>query len=169
MKVTQSCLTLQPHGLYSPWNSLGQNTRVGSLSLLQGIFPTQGWNPPLPNCSGFFTSWATRESQVGPLDVTIIYPITGPQGRGEPGLKWLQCGRSLGLEDSLEKGMATHSSILAWIIPWAENPGRLQSMELQRVGHDWATNTFTSLLGLLWFILKNMEILDQIMLPGPTV
>ena len=44
--------------------------------------------------------------------------------------------RSLGLEDSLEKGMATHSSILAWIIPWAENPGRLQSMELQRVGHD---------------------------------
>ena len=44
--------------------------------------------------------------------------------------------QSLDQEDSLEKGMATHSSILAWIIPWAENPGRLQSMELQRVGHD---------------------------------
>ena len=125
---------------------------------------------PVSRTAGrFFTSWATRESQVWPLDVTIIYPITGPQGRGEPGLKWLQCGRSLGLEDSLEKGMATHSSILAWIIPWAENPGRLQSMELLRVGHDWATNTFPSLLGLLWFILKNMEILDQFMLPGPTV
>ena len=40
VKVTQSCLTLRPHGLYSPWNSPGQNTRVGSLSLLQGIFPT---------------------------------------------------------------------------------------------------------------------------------
>ena len=39
------------HGLYSPWNSPGQNTRVGSLSLLQGIFPTQGWNPSLPHCS----------------------------------------------------------------------------------------------------------------------
>ena len=40
----------QPHGLYSPWNSLGQNTRVGSCSLLQGIFPTQGSNPGLPHC-----------------------------------------------------------------------------------------------------------------------
>ena len=39
--------TLRPHGLYSPWNSLGQNTGVGSLSLLQGIFPTQGSNPGL--------------------------------------------------------------------------------------------------------------------------
>ena len=43
---------------------------------------------------------------------------------------------SLGWEDALEKGMATHSSILAWKIPWTEEPGRLQSMQLQRVGHD---------------------------------
>ena len=42
--------SLQPHGLYSPWNSPGQNTVVGSLSLLQGIFPTQGSNPGLPHC-----------------------------------------------------------------------------------------------------------------------
>ena len=49
VKVAQSCPTLcDPHGLYSPWNSLGQNTGVGSLSLLQGIFPTQGLNPGLP-------------------------------------------------------------------------------------------------------------------------
>ena len=41
-----------------------------------------------------------------------------------------------GLEDPLEKGMAIHSSILAWRIPWTEEPGRLQSMGLQRVGHD---------------------------------
>ena len=47
----------------------------------------------------------------------------------------------LGQEDPLEEGMATHSSILAWRIPWAEEPGGLQSMELQRVGHDWATST----------------------------
>ena len=40
---------LRPHGLYSPWNSSGQNTRVGSLSLLQGIFPTQESNPGLPH------------------------------------------------------------------------------------------------------------------------
>ena len=43
---------------------------------------------------------------------------------------------SLGQEDPLEKEMATHSSILAWEIPWAEEPGRLQSMGSQRVGHD---------------------------------
>ena len=42
--------SLQPYGLYSPWNSPGQNTGVGSLSLLQGIFPTQGSNPGLPHC-----------------------------------------------------------------------------------------------------------------------
>ena len=42
--------SLQPHGLYSPWNSPGQNTGVGSCSLLQGIFPTQGLNPGLLHC-----------------------------------------------------------------------------------------------------------------------
>ena len=42
--------SLWPHGPYSPWNSPGQNTGVGSLSLLQGIFPTQGLNPDLPCC-----------------------------------------------------------------------------------------------------------------------
>ena len=42
--------SLRPHGLYSPWNSPGQNTGVGSCSLLQGIFPTQGSNPGLLHC-----------------------------------------------------------------------------------------------------------------------
>ena len=46
-----------------------------------------------------------------------------------------------GLGRSLEKGMATHSSILAWRIPWTAEPGGLQSMGSQRVGHDWVTNT----------------------------
>ena len=43
---------------------------------------------------------------------------------------------SLGQEDPLEEGMATHSSILAWRIPWAEQPGGLQSMGSQRIGHN---------------------------------
>ena len=43
--------------------------------------------------------------------------------------------RSLGWEDALERGMTTHSSILAWRIPWTEEPGGLQSMESQRVRH----------------------------------
>ena len=50
VKVAQSCPTLRPHGLYSPWSSPGQNTGVGSLSLLQRIFPTQGSNPGFLHC-----------------------------------------------------------------------------------------------------------------------
>ena len=51
---------------------------------------------------------------------------------------WVQ---SLGQEDPLKKEMATHSSILAWRIPWTEEPGGVQSMRSQRVGHDRATCT----------------------------
>ena len=55
---------------------------------------------------------------------------------------WVQ---SLGQEDLLEKEMATHSSILAWKIPWTEEPGRLQSMGLQKVGDDCVTSLSLSL------------------------
>ena len=49
--------------------------------------------------------------------------------------------QSLDQEDPLEKEMATHSSILAWRIPWTEEPGRLHSMGSQRAEHDWTTKT----------------------------
>ena len=49
-RESQSCPTLQPSGLYTPWDSPGQKTGVDSHSLLQGIFPTQGLNPGLPHC-----------------------------------------------------------------------------------------------------------------------
>ena len=64
--------------------------------------------------------------------------------------------QSLGREDPLEKGMAIHSSILAWRIPWAEKPGGLQSMRWKRVGHDWATNARMHDLNvwLTWFYLR---------------
>ena len=78
--------------------------------------------------------------------------------------------RSLGWEDPLEKEMATHSSTLAWKIPWTEEPGRLQSMGSQRVGHDWATSVFSkgtntdtlssNLLRENFFRLKNITILQ---------
>ena len=60
VKVAQLCLTLC-NPVDSPWNSLGQNTEVGSLSLLQGIFPIQGLNPGLPHCRRILYHWATRE------------------------------------------------------------------------------------------------------------
>ena len=57
--------------------------------------------------------------------------------------------QSLGQEDSLEKEMATHSSILAWKIPWTEEPGRIRSMESQIVWHDWAIS-LSFFLPTLW-------------------
>ena len=61
---------------------------------------------------------------------------------------WVQ---SLDQEDPLEKEMATHSSILAWRIPWTEEPSGLQSMGSQRVRHDWATSIqFNSIHMLVW-------------------
>ena len=68
------------------------------------------------------------------------------------GISACQCKRcgfdpwvwSLGWKDPLEEEMATYSSILAWRIPWTGDPGRLQSMELQRVWYDWAINTFNT-------------------------
>ena len=74
---------------------------------------------------------------------------------------WVQ---SLGQEDPLEKGMATHSSVLVWRIPWTKEPGELQSMGLQRVRHDWASYTHTvavlileKIAVLTWFLLMHWE------------
>ena len=62
----------------------------------------------------------------------VTNPPANAGGRSSvPGL-----GRSLGWEDPLEEEMATHSSMLAWIIPWTEEAGRLQSIASQRAGHD---------------------------------
>ena len=67
--------------------------------------------------------------------------IYGPSGivaqmiKSPPAIQETQV-QSLGWEDPLEEGMAIHSSILAWTIPWTEEPSGLQSMGLQRVGHD---------------------------------
>ena len=54
--------SLRPHGLYSPWNFPGQNTGVDSLSLLQGIFPTQGSNPGVPHCRQILYQLSHKES-----------------------------------------------------------------------------------------------------------
>ena len=64
VKFAQSCLTLcdPMNYMYSPWNSPGQNTGVGSLSFLQGIFPTQGSNPGLPHCRQILYQLNIREA-----------------------------------------------------------------------------------------------------------
>ena len=70
------------------------------------------------------------------LDLTVIYAsLMAQMVKRLPAMRetWV---RSLVREDPLEKEMATHSSTLAWKIPWTEKPGKLQSMGSQRVGHD---------------------------------
>ena len=69
-----------------------------------------------------------------PCDINAVGFPCGSVVKNLPAMQemWVQ---SLGWEDSLEEGMATHSSILAWRIPWTEEPGGLQSMGFQRVGH----------------------------------
>ena len=64
------------------------------------------------------------------LRSSVVNILPAKQGMWVPSLSW---------EDPLEKRVATHSSILAWEIPWAEKPGRLQFMGSQRVGHDLVT------------------------------
>ena len=83
--------------------------------------------------------------------------------------------QSLGGEDPLEKEMAPHSSILAWRIPWTEEPGRLESVGSQRLRHDRAqgmlslviTQKVSHTLGGLWFILKQTLVAHSRRLQNP--
>ena len=83
MKVAQLCLTLRPHGLYSPWNSPGHNTEVGSHSLLQEIFPTQGLNPGFPHCRQILYQLSHKEGQ----EYWSGEPIPSPEDLPNPGIK----------------------------------------------------------------------------------
>ena len=67
--------SLGPHGLYSPWNSPGQNTEVGSFSLLQGIFPTQGSNPGLLHCRKIFFYQLSHKGSPRILE-WVAYPFS---------------------------------------------------------------------------------------------
>ena len=79
-KVAQSCWTLcDPHGLYRPWNSPGQNNGVSSLSLLQGIFPTQGSNPGLLYCRWILYQ-LSHEGSPGILE-WVAYPFSSGSSR----------------------------------------------------------------------------------------
>ena len=73
---------------------------------------------------------------------------------------WVQF---LGQEDSMENGMATHSSILAWRIPWTEEPGGLYSMQLQRVRQDWTTNMtlfHSTVFQIFLFLQQDCDVLE---------
>ena len=69
-----------------------------------------------------------------------------------PPAMWETWVWSLGWEDGLEKGTYIYSSVLVWKLPWTEEPGRLQSIGLQKVGHDWVTFTYN------WYTKKKKKI-----------
>ena len=83
-----------------------------------------------------------RRERFFPKDMSLSWSMLGLVAQTVKRLPTVQETRvqSLGQEDLLEKEMATHSSILAWKIPWTEKPGRLQAMGSQRVRHNWATS-----------------------------
>ena len=76
VKVAQSCPTLQMNGLHSPWNSPGQNTRVGSFSLPQRIFPTQGSNPGLPHCRVILYQLNHNDSLLNSMDHSKVMKLS---------------------------------------------------------------------------------------------
>ena len=84
--------SLQPHGLYNPWNSPGQNTGVGSLSLLQGIFSIQGYNTGLPHCRQILYQLSLKGSPriLEWSSLSIWYPLDLPNLGIEPGSPALQ-------------------------------------------------------------------------------
>ena len=123
----------QPTRLLCPWDSPGKNTGVGCYFLLQCMK-------------------VKSESEVVQSCLTLHDPMNcslpGSSVHGIFQARVLEWGaiatqetrvQFLGREDPLEKEMATHSGMLAWRIPWTENPSRLQSMESQSVGRDLVT------------------------------
>ena len=128
--------SLRPHGLYSPWNSPGQNTGVGGFSLLQGIFPTQGSNPGLPHCR------------------QILYQLIH---QGSPKrLEWIANPFSSGSSQPRNRtGVSCIAGVIfiSWKNPrrrkWQPTPvfwpGEFHGLHSpwgrKRVGCDWATST----------------------------
>ena len=139
--VAQSCpAVLRPHRLLltrllCPWDSPGKNTGVGWRALLHGIFLTQESNLSLLHWQGYSLSLSHQRSphmnlQLGKIIYHKAYFII--KCWLVHVIYWLLY---------LEKGMTIHSSILAWRVPWTERPGGLQFVGLQKIRHDWATNT----------------------------
>ena len=123
--VTQSCPTLCNHMDCNPPGSFVHGTLQARI-LEWEPFPSPGYLPN-PGIEPGFSALLLETSLVTQMVKRL------PTMRET----WVQ---SLGREDLLDKAMATHSSTLAWKIPWTEEPGRLQSIGSLRVRHDWATS-----------------------------
>ena len=156
----------RPHGLYSPWNSPGQNTGVGSLSLYQGIFPTQGSNPGLPHCRWILYQLSHKGGPRTLEWVACPFSSGSSRPRNQTGISCIADGffTNWAIREALEEnffggelfkwgnlqhegGMATHFIILTWRLSWREEPGGLPGCSpwgSQRIRHDWVTEQQSS-------------------------
>ena len=127
------------------------NTRSEISEILQMCVPR------LPNLNVFSNNLWVHMNWISHSIFSFWASLVAQMVNNPPAMleTWVQ---SLSWEDPLEEGMATHSSILAWRIPWTEEPGELQSMGLQRVGHNWVTkHTHTHTFSLLRTILTILD------------
>ena len=105
--------------------------------------------------------WSLSSSFLAPWASLVGQRVTNLPAVQETGV-W-----PLGWEDPLEEGIATYSSILVWRIPWTEEPGGLQSTGLQRVRHNWVTNTFTFLCCLRFSLRSHIMTIVSIQIAVP--
>ena len=167
--------SLQPYGLYSPWNSPGENTGVGSLSLAQGIFPTQGLNPGLLYCRQILYWLSYKGSlsikEINPeyslerlmlklklqhfghlmwrantLEMTLILGKIERRRRGWQRMRWLD-----GIMDSMNMSLGKLPEIVKDWAAW-----HAAAHEVQRVKHDWATEQQQPLF-TIFFILSSRK------------
>ena len=103
------------------------------------------------------TTWICHSSSTIYIALTLYLGFPGGSDSKESACNAGDMVWSMDREDPLEKEMATHSSVLAWRIPWTEEPGGLQSMGSQRVRHDWVTN-ITLLLHYIYNYLHGVFI-----------
>ena len=132
----QSCQTLcNPTDCSQPGSSVHAISQAGKLEQV-AIPHSRGSSWPRNQTHVSYVSWVGRR-------ILALWATKTLSAIQETQVQ------ALGQEEPLDKGMVTHSSVLAWKIPWTEEPSRLQSMGLQRVRHNWAANTVT------WLILVN--------------
>ena len=138
-------------GLYNSWWTTSNSL---SLSNSKKLFLEYRWKKVVLYLFFIYfkkgyTSWKKKKKGGGAIASLVAQTVKRLPA------KWETRVRFLGWEDPLEKEMAIHSSIVAWKIPWMEEPDRLQSMGSKRVRHNWATSLY--FLKACWWIVAGCQ------------